>query len=158
MSQLLDGLHILVLEDEFLIAMDVEQLCRDYGAREVTILRSLAGADGAGIGEAGAGVDGAEMDGRGLPIRFDAAIVDLMLDGVSTLDFAKTLFERKVPFIFASGYCDVAEIEAGFPGVAMITKPYSGIDLIQALAASCGRPVERPMGQPTDQVVGDPIT
>ncbi|RVA33105.1 response regulator, partial [Mesorhizobium sp. M7A.F.Ca.US.001.01.1.1] len=28
MPTLLDGLRILVLEDEFLIAMDVEQLCR----------------------------------------------------------------------------------------------------------------------------------
>ncbi|TIU87968.1 MAG: response regulator, partial [Mesorhizobium sp.] len=28
MPALLDGLRILVLEDEFLIAMDVEQLCR----------------------------------------------------------------------------------------------------------------------------------
>ncbi|TIT28094.1 MAG: response regulator, partial [Mesorhizobium sp.] len=28
-------MRILVLEDEFLIAADVEQLCRDYGAGEV---------------------------------------------------------------------------------------------------------------------------
>ncbi|TIX20809.1 MAG: response regulator, partial [Mesorhizobium sp.] len=37
MPPLLDGLRILVLEDEFLIAMDVEQLCRDYGAGDVVI-------------------------------------------------------------------------------------------------------------------------
>ncbi|TIX32026.1 MAG: response regulator, partial [Mesorhizobium sp.] len=41
MPALLDGLRILVLEDEFLIAMDVEQLCRDHGAAEVTIAREI---------------------------------------------------------------------------------------------------------------------
>ena len=36
---MLDGLRILILEDEFLIAMDVEQLCRDHGAADVVIAR-----------------------------------------------------------------------------------------------------------------------
>ena len=40
-SQPLAGLRVLILEDEFLIAMDVEQLCRDHGAADVIILRRL---------------------------------------------------------------------------------------------------------------------
>lgn len=121
---LLDGMRVLVLEDEFLIAMDVEQLCRDNGAGEVMIARDLA-----------------EIDGLQITTQFDAAIVDLMLGGASTLEFAAGLREAGVPFVFASGYSDADEIKASFPGVRLVGKPYSGEDLIQALAAACGRAV-----------------
>ena len=121
MSQLLAGLRILVLEDEFLIAMDVEQLCRDYGAENVVIVRSIG-----------------EVE-QGLAAEFDAAIIDVLLDGVSTLEFATRLRDDNVPFVFASGYTDSDEISKLFPGVTMIGKPYSGNDLIAAVAAACGR-------------------
>jgi DNA-binding response OmpR family regulator len=119
---LLDGLRILVLEDEFLIAMDVEQLCRDYGAGDVVIARDLA-----------------EIDQQDVVARFDAVIVDLMLGGASTRDFAAQLRESGVAFVFASGYSDAEEIKASFPGIRLVTKPYSGDDLIEAVAAACGR-------------------
>lgn len=47
MADKLDGLRILVLEDEFLIAMDVEQICRDYGASDVIIARTIEEAEAA---------------------------------------------------------------------------------------------------------------
>lgn len=122
MPALLDGLRILVLEDEFLIAMDVEQLCRDHGAAEVTIARELG-----------------DVDGQLLLSRFDAAVVDLMLGGVSTLDFAARLLREGVPFVFASGYSDPDEVKGSFPDVRLVTKPYSGDDLIEAVAMACGR-------------------
>ncbi|TIR15586.1 MAG: response regulator [Mesorhizobium sp.] len=122
MPALLDGLRILVLEDEFLIAMDVEQLCRDHGAAEVTIAREIV-----------------EIDGQTLSARFDAAVVDLMLGGVSTLDFAARLRSEGVPFVFASGYSDPDEVKGSFPDIRLVTKPYSGEDLIEALAMACGR-------------------
>lgn len=122
MPLLLDGLRILVLEDEFLIAMDVEQLCRDHGAQEVVIARDLT-----------------EIDAPGIAAQFDAAIVDLMLSGNSTLDFAAGLREKGVPFVFASGYSDAEEIRTSFPGVRLVTKPYSGEDLVEALALAYGR-------------------
>lgn len=111
----LDGLRILILEDEYLIAMDVEQLCRDHGAADVVIHRDLAGVDSLG----------------GLP--FDAAIIDVMLQGQPTLDFARRLHEANVPFVFASGYSHVDEMFASFPGVRVIGKPYAGGELIGAL-------------------------
>ena len=42
----LEGLRVLVLEDEYLIAMDMEQICRDHGAAEVIIRGDL---DRAGV-------------------------------------------------------------------------------------------------------------
>ena len=116
---MLDGLLVLLLEDEFLIALDVEQICRDHGAADVVIARTLSEAK----------TLSAEQD-------FDAAIVDLMLGGQSTVDFAQSLRERGVPFIFASGYTDLGELRQAFPGIAIVTKPYSGNDLVGALAAA----------------------
>lgn len=116
---MLEGLRILVLEDEFLIAMDVEQLCRDHGALDVTVARSLE--------EVGEGRD------------LDAAIIDVLLEGVSTLDFAAALKEAGTPFVFASGYTDNGEVAKRFPDVTMVGKPFSGNDLVQAVAAACGR-------------------
>lgn len=118
MSDVLSGLHILVLEDEFLIAMDVEQLCRDHGASEVTIVQTLEGTS--------------KIDLE----KIDAAVIDVMLAGVPTLDFASALKERGLPFVFASGYTDFKNISTGFPGVALVGKPYAGEDLIHALASA----------------------
>lgn len=120
LSKALAGLRVLVLEDEFLIAMDVEQLCRDSGAADVVIVRSL---------------EELEADEEKLQ-AFDVAIVDLMLSGVSTLDFARHLYDRSMPFVFASGYSDVQEIIEKFPGIAVVGKPYAGEDLIGAVAAA----------------------
>ena len=122
MSGMLGGLSVLLLEDEFLIAMDVEQSCLDHGAGQVVIARTVEEAEQA-LARA----------------QFDAAIVDLMLAGTSTLPFAAGLASRAIPFIFASGYSDTQELERAFPGVAVVAKPYAGDDLIEALAIACGR-------------------
>ena len=122
MSRLLDGLRVLLLEDEFLIAMDVEQLCRDNGAIDVTI-----------AGELG------EIDMAAVMASTDVAIVDLMLGGVSTFDFAHRLRDAAIPFVFASGYSDAEELKASFPDAVLVAKPYAGADLIDAVATVCGR-------------------
>lgn len=121
----LAGLRVLILEDEFLIAMDVEQVCRDHGAADVVISRSLDGL--------------AELASD----RFDAAILDLRLGTVSTLDFARELFQTGVPFVFATGYAHPGETERDFPGVPVLTKPYLESDLVGALAAVSRRIAEQ---------------
>ncbi|MGD9914497.1 MAG: response regulator [Rhizobiaceae bacterium] len=117
-DRLLDGLTVLVLEDEFLIAMDVEHLCTEHGAAAVHVVATMSKAVLAD-----------------LP-RFDVGIIDLMLDGQSTLPFADELKAQGIPFVFASGYPDRKEFAERFPGVAIVTKPYSGEDLIEAAAAA----------------------
>jgi CheY-like chemotaxis protein len=119
LSGILEGLSVLVLEDEFLIAMDVEQLCLDHGASAVTVARKLS-----------------EVPSDD---EFHTAVVDVLLDGVPTLDFAEGLRDGGKPFIFASGYTDNVEVARRFPGVTLVGKPYSGSDLIQAIALACGR-------------------
>ncbi len=118
LSALLDGLRILILEDEYLIAMDVEQICRDAGAADVAIVDDLTGFDALAASS------------------FDAAILDLMLNGASTLGFAAQLQREGVPFVFASGHGPSDELKRDFPGVTLVEKPYSGDDIVAALAAS----------------------
>jgi len=128
---LLDDLRILLLEDEPLIAIDVEQLCTDHGARSVTIVQDLA-----------------QIDAGEVRSLFDAAIIDLMLGGHSTLGFAQRLAEQNLPFIIASGH-SAREVETLLPGIAIVEKPYSGMDLVEALAAACSRPPRvRPPASP----------
>ena len=128
----LAGFRILILEDEYLIAMDVEQLCRDHGAEDTVLIRDLDGIDEAIAGE-----------------RFDAAVIDAMLGGCSTLDFARTLKERKVPFVFATGYDDAAERFADFPDVPVVGKPYSGKELIEAIVRAAGREADQATLEPS---------
>lgn len=106
-----------MLEDEALIALDVEQLCKDHGAGDVVIASSLREAQEAAK-------------------PYDAAIIDIMLNGEPTLDFARGLAAAGVPFIFASGYDQLDEIFTGFPDVALVSKPYAGDDLVEAVAES----------------------
>lgn len=117
----LSGLRILLLEDEALIAFDVEQLCRDNGAEDIVIASTL-------------------QDALSVSQPFDVAIIDVMLDGEPTLDFAKNLEANGVPFVFATGYDRIDEIFSGFPGVGLISKPYSGTDLVEAVVASIAKP------------------
>lgn len=119
----LAGLHVLVVEDEFLIALDVEQLCRDHGASHVMILRSL---------------EDFEREGRA-EFDFHVAIVDVMLSGRPTTAFARLLLERGIPFIFATGYSEQESIFEGFDGVPIVAKPYVGALLIQAVADAVAR-------------------
>jgi CheY-like chemotaxis protein len=111
----LAGLRLLVLEDEFLIAMDVEQLCRDHGAADVVVCKNL-------------------QEANAVPGPYDAAIIDLILYNESTLPFAERLRSEGVPFIFASGYTERGDVAEAFPGVSIVGKPYQGDDLIGALA------------------------
>ncbi|MEO4000662.1 response regulator [Mesorhizobium sp. CAU 1732] len=132
----LDGMRVLVMEDEYLIAMDVEQLCYDHGAVEVVIARNVQelGPD--------------PLDGK----RFHAAIVDVMLGGHSTLDFASGLIERDIPFVFATGYAHNEGMFDAVAGVEVISKPYAGKILIEAL----GRAISRQNAK--SQAAFDPMT
>lgn len=118
----LAGFHILILEDEYLIAMDVEQLCLDHGAEEAILVHELDGIEQA-VAEH----------------HFDVAVIDLVLNGRSTLDFARKLRQRNVPFVFATGYNDVDDRFAEFSGIPVVGKPYSAETLIGAISEAIGR-------------------
>lgn len=115
----LKGLRVLILEDEILIALDMEQLFRDLGVGDVTIVRNLDDVD--------------------VNAEFDVAVLDLMLGGRSTVEFAAVLFARGVPFVFATGRGDAAQLLADLPGVPIVDKPFSTETLVRAVAEAMKR-------------------
>lgn len=119
----LSGLRVLLLEDEVLIALDVEQLCRDAGAAHVGIVHSPA-----------------QMQDGGIALTdYDAAILDVMLQGQSTAEQARALAAAGTPFVFATGYVDGHEIFDEFPDITVVGKPYVGTELIEAVARCFSR-------------------
>lgn len=114
-------MRVLVLEDEFLIAIDVEQLCRDLGAGDVVIACRLAQVPGAISGS-----------------PFDFAVIDVSVGGESTLDVAARLRHANTPFVFATGYADTDVLFTAFPDVPVLSKPYSSGDFARAVQAVLG--------------------
>jgi CheY-like chemotaxis protein len=106
--------RVLIVEDDGIIALDIETTLLAAGAGEVTALASVEGALRA--------VD---------EVSFDAAVVDLHLGAAGwTYDVAARLKTKGVPFVLSSGTIEVAE---GFRDVPMVMKPYSSDQLVAAL-------------------------
>ena len=115
----LKGLRVLILEDEILIALDLEQIFRDLGVEDVIVARNLDDVD-------------AEA-------TFDVAVLDLMLAGRSTVEFASVLFAKGVPFVFATGRSDAAQLLSDLPDVPIVDKPFSNEALVRAIAKAMTR-------------------
>lgn len=109
-----DGLRVLVVEDEPVVAMCLEDMLEGLGCTTVGPAGRLA-----------EGLALAESEDLG------AAILDINLGGERSTPIAEALRRRGVPFAFASGYGSLPE---GFEdGVPLIEKPYRDADIDAAL-------------------------
>ncbi|HEY0012993.1 MAG TPA: response regulator [Allosphingosinicella sp.] len=111
------GLNILLVEDEPIIAMTAEDMLDALGCRVVASASTLAEALAA--------------TARG---GFDLAMLDINLNGVASLDVADALKAAGTPFIFTTGYG--AEGSGNHGDVPLVTKPYRLNDLEEALTAA----------------------
>lgn len=112
----LAGSTILVVEDEPIIAFGLEDLLSAAGARSV-VAGSLEEAERA-----------FREDG------FDAAILDVNVNGENSYALAGQLMEKATPFIFATGYGGSLH-PPQFAAVPTIAKPYTMKDIEQAFAS-----------------------
>ncbi|NHN88560.1 HWE histidine kinase domain-containing protein [Acetobacter conturbans] len=117
----LAGKTVLLLEDEFLIALDVEQALSEKKAAHVYTASSIAQA--------------CEILERYL---VDVAILDIDIGGETSAPVARLLADRGVPFVFTTGYDNDPEINQSFPEAEIIKKPYEIKDILKALAISSG--------------------
>jgi CheY-like chemotaxis protein len=111
------GLVVLVVEDEFLIAMDLEAMLRDHGWRVLGPAATVA--EALGLLE----------DGK-MP---DVALLDVNLRGATVVPVAEVLRERGVPIVLASAYnhaASMADVLAEAPNVG---KPAQERHLLAAL-------------------------
>ncbi|HUD95317.1 response regulator [Sphingobium sp.] len=113
----LAGLHILVVEDEYLIADEIRDMLDAAGAKVLGPVPTVEAAL-ARIVEAP---------------RIDAAILDINLRGTMVFDVADALNARAVPFLFATGY-DRSAIPDRFNEIPRAEKPLKARHVEGALA------------------------
>lgn len=112
----LKGRNILIVEDEALVAMMMEDILLEQGCTPL-----VAGEPK----EALACLDGS---------RFDAAILDVNLNGAASFPIAEALRARGVPFAFSTGY-DERVLKEGFGDQPVIRKPFLPDKLLDVLCA-----------------------
>lgn len=107
----LRGKRILIVEDEPIVAMAVEDILLDLGCEIVGPAYSLSQALNLIENEI-----------------FDAAVLDINLNGERSYPAAETLISMGVPFAFATGYA--ADRSQFPPSIApVLEKPYTGAQL-----------------------------
>jgi DNA-binding response OmpR family regulator len=113
----LSGASVLLLEDEFLIAMDAERILQEMGVSRVEIAATMAEAERA--------ADETE---------FDLAVLDVNINGEMSLPLAERLRQRGVPVVLASGY-ELQRRELPDKAVC-VSKPYTEEALKAAISAA----------------------
>jgi CheY-like chemotaxis protein len=111
----LQGLRVLVVEDEFLVAMDIEVMLRDLGCEVVGPIGDLASALKAARRE-----------------TLDLALLDANLGGEPVTAVAEALVARAVPIMFCTGY-QVENWCNRYPAAPTLMKPFQPADLRAAL-------------------------
>ena len=108
-------LRLLLVEDESLIAMLAEDLIEMVGHEVVTTAATLEEARNACV-----------------VANFDAALLDVNLNGESSMPVATLLKARDIPFAFTTGY-GAGGIAAEHSDRPVLTKPYALADLERLL-------------------------
>ena len=118
-DSLLSGKRCLVLDDEFLIALDIQQILERAGASHVTSVASAA--------------EATEL--LGPKLKFDLAVLDVKLGSVerNSLDVAALLQTQGVPFVFLTGMRADDMHAKKFPNAPVIEKPYDAATLLRAV-------------------------
>lgn len=116
----LRDVQVLVVEDHFPLARLLQKMLEANACRVVGPAPTLEKATALAAAE-----------------TFDVAILDVNLNGVPVFPLATLLRERKVPFVFSSGYDDLALPEE-FRSTPRLGKPYTEEQLIERLLEVLG--------------------
>lgn len=118
-SSVLAGRRCLVVDDEMLIALDIEQILLAAGAASVICLGSAE--------EALAALN----EGS----RFDVAVLDILQHGATrnTFSVAAALQLQQTPFIFLTGMRGAILRSGEFSGAPVVEKPYQPALLVEAV-------------------------
>ncbi|GHA89662.1 response regulator [Algimonas arctica] len=104
---------VLIVEDNFIIAMDVEEVVTELGASTVHMAKCCDEA-----------LDIIDQ------VALSAAILDFTLEDGTSERVADALVARGVPFIFATGYSDASLFPVRYQAYPILTKPYSRHDIV----------------------------
>jgi CheY-like chemotaxis protein len=114
----LAGKCCLVLDDEFLISLDIQHVLETAGAEATAVSRV---ADTLALLQT--------------ETRFDVAVLDIMMSekSMSGLTVAAVLAEQKIPFVFLTGFSADNFRTREFPKSPVVEKPYQTQTLLAAL-------------------------
>lgn len=125
--EVLDGLKILVVEDDDLVRAGMAEVLSSLGCE---------------VSQAASGLEGLSVLARGRP---DLLLTDYLMPGMTGAQLAtqaRALFPD-LPVLVATGYADMGAIEAAIGENAILRKPFQLADLAQAVVRSVGIDSER---------------
>ncbi|RXZ65513.1 response regulator [Pelagerythrobacter rhizovicinus] len=111
----LAGVRVLIVEDESIVAMMLEEMLEELGCEIAASVASVARAEHAVR-----------------TIDVDLALLDVNLSGETTIDFARGLAGRPIPFAFCTGYGS-AGVPADLRDRPVLTKPFAPWELRKAI-------------------------
>jgi DNA-binding NtrC family response regulator len=117
----LAGCRVLVLEDEYFLANDLE---RELAARGAIVVGPFAEISRAKDQVANGG--------------FDVAVIDIDLRGEPSFSIADELIHRRIPFIFVTGYGPEV-LPARFQRVRRCEKPVYMSEVLEEVGQLCGQ-------------------
>jgi len=118
LTNLLQGRRILVVEDDYILALELVHGLESVGVEIV--------------GPVGKVADAMARIAEGP--RIDAAILDIHLGTEKVFPVAEALLARGVPFIFTTGY-DISALPLNLAGIPLASKPVKVEDLMQRLVS-----------------------
>ena len=115
MGKVLSGRRLLVVEDEMLVLMNIEDMLADLGCESVALAAT--------VDQAIALID---------TQRFDAALLDMNLNGQKSHAVADKLAAHGVPFVFSTGYSG-QDMREGYRDRPLLKKPFGSEELAEIL-------------------------
>jgi CheY-like chemotaxis protein len=109
------GSRVLLVEDEFFVAIDVEDTLQSLGCETIGPFARLEVATEAARNE-----------------RFEVAILDINLDGSPVFPLADELADRGIPFLFLTGYA-AADLPEAYRTRPRLQKPFDRAAVARAL-------------------------
>jgi len=112
----LEGVSVLVVEDDVLQAVELEDSLQEAGAKIVGPAFSI---------------QDARRCVRDEP--FDVAVVDYYLDGYLATPVLEELYHRRTPFIVLTGYSTISGFHGSWRGCSLLPKPGDMTKVIKRL-------------------------
>lgn len=119
---LLAGKHVLVVDDEPLLAYDMADLLQLHGARTVGTCATIE--------EAIAAIESGD--------RIDCAVLDIQIGHDEIWPCATLLRDRGIPFVFVSALCGMRALPDEFAGRPFLPKPLNPMRLRESLQSLFG--------------------
>lgn len=114
---ILNGVRVLIVEDEPLIAMELAQIIEDAG--------------GIIIGSARTQTDAIALAQN---TDFDMALLDVRVRDGTTFELAAILFDKQTPFVFCTGDSEQRDEFRDWAEVPIVIKPHSPEIIIATLS------------------------